>query len=116
MSGDVNGLRAGLPALNETLSLGEWGKMFYDKWWRSEEVVLVKTDPWKRACEGETPFIPNMTTPVVRKPVRHDGQTSSPVSPFMAVGTAFDVAWPSVRHATWNGRRRGHSGRKFEFF
>jgi len=26
VSGDVNGIRMSLPALNETLSLGEWGK------------------------------------------------------------------------------------------
>jgi len=80
MSGDVNGLRAGLPALNETLSLGEWGKMFYDKWWRSEEVKLVKTDLWRRACEGETPFIPNMRTPVTRKAVVSQESVLSPGS------------------------------------
>jgi hypothetical protein len=41
VSGDVIGLRMSLPALNETLSLGEWVKMFYDKWWRGEEASVL---------------------------------------------------------------------------
>ena len=53
---DVPALRACLPALNETLSLGEWGKMFYDKWWRQEEQRLRNTDLWKQAnAEISTP-------------------------------------------------------------
>ena len=45
-------LRECIPALNETLSLGEWGKIFYDKWWKGEEQNLVGTVIWKKACEG----------------------------------------------------------------
>jgi len=45
-------LRECLPALNETLSLGEWGKIFYDKWWKGEEQNLVGTALWKKASVG----------------------------------------------------------------
>src|SRR5271155_2934779 len=95
VSRDVNGLRMSLPALNETLSLGEWGKMFYDKWWRAEEAKLVKTDLWRRACEGETPFIPNMRTPVTRKPVRQESvQIQSTAAPIF-------IPQQSQRHSSF---------------
>ena len=48
-SGDVSALRDCLPALDETLSLGEWGKIFYDKWWRAEELKIAKTSLWRKA-------------------------------------------------------------------
>lgn len=51
-SQDVSDLRATIPALQETLGLGEWGKLFYDKWWRGEEQSLRSTDLWKNACSG----------------------------------------------------------------
>ena len=69
MSRDANALRMCLPALNQTLSLGEWGRMFNDKWWRAEEMRLAKTELWRKACDGETLHSPNIQTPVTRNPV-----------------------------------------------
>ena len=51
-SHDVSALRATIPALQETLELGEWGKLFYDKWWRQEEQNILGTDLWKQASSG----------------------------------------------------------------
>jgi hypothetical protein len=71
---DAVGLRECLPALNETLSLGEWGKIFYDKWWKAEEGKLVGSALWRRACVGiwSAPFMP--------EPLQHANTAPPPSS------------------------------------
>jgi hypothetical protein len=84
---DAVGLRECLPALNETLSLGEWGKIFYDKWWKTEERKLVGSGIWRRACVGiwSAPFMPEMRSVSTRPPLQH-AYTSPPSSNSNSMG------------------------------
>ena len=80
-SNDPIAVRSCLPALDETLGLGEWGKMFYDKWWKAEEQKLMKSDLWMKACDTE---FSNLRTPVRRQStpsISTYGQPASPTLP-----------------------------------
>jgi hypothetical protein len=51
-SGDVNHMRLCISAAQETLNLGEWGKMF-DTWWKLQEQGLGNSELWRKACQQE---------------------------------------------------------------
>ena len=79
---DATALRECLPALNETLSLGEWGKIFYDKWWKGEEHNLVGTAIWRKACVGiwAGPFMPDKRSVSTSPPIQHANQMHDRIS------------------------------------
>jgi hypothetical protein len=80
-SKDPIAVRSCLPALDETLGLGEWGKIFYDKWWKAEEQKLIKSSLWMKACNSE---FSNLQIPVAGQPTLSTstyGQSASPTSP-----------------------------------
>ena len=85
---DAAKLKACIPALEETLNLGEWGKLFYEKWWRNEERNLSKLELWRKVRDEEglsRPLKPagwreiNMQTRTPVAPQR-PGILSSPVT------------------------------------
>ena len=80
-SNDPIAVRSCLPALDETLGLGEWGKIFYDKWWKAEEQKLIKSGLWMKACNTE---FSNLRTPVAGRStlsISTYSQSESPTSP-----------------------------------
>lgn len=81
-SNDPVAVRSCLPALDEMLGLGEFGKIFYDKWWKQEEQKLMKTDLWMKACDTE---FSNLGRPITVQstmmPISNYGQPASPPSP-----------------------------------
>ena len=67
-----------LPALDETLGLGEWGKIVYDKWWKAEEQKLLKSDLWMKACDAA---FSNLRTPFTRQSTLSNSNYSQPAPP-----------------------------------
>jgi hypothetical protein len=49
-SNDIKAVQSCILPLKETLTLGEWGQMFHDKWWREQERQLGNNELWNKAC------------------------------------------------------------------
>lgn len=46
-SGNAAAFREYLPSLQDMLNLGEYGRLFYDGWWKFNYQHCIKSDPWK---------------------------------------------------------------------
>jgi WW domain len=49
-SSNATAFRGYLPPLQDILNLGEYGKLFYDGWWKQNYQLCIKTDLWKTIC------------------------------------------------------------------